>query len=576
MQSVFLCQPSVVWGARRLRRSRGSSGQGTLRRTRLVIGVLLLGSMAVVLFLAWFYHLGVPGVVVSVVIGVPGLYIGWVPLRDSLRKPADMSLKDRADKLADGVADQWQKEVAVRRLYDPYPLPVCWSAANPDFTDDWSMLETLAASGAAWSAPPPEKWASGPDELAGSGDDLASVLARIPTRRLVVLGQPGSGKTMLMLRLVLAVLRARKHGDAVPFLVPLASWNPVERDLREWLADQLVLAHTALADTEPGGKGSTIAQALLASGLIFPVLDGLDEIPRSARGMAISRLNEALMPGQPIVVTCRTEDYRDAVRPPDGEEVSLRAAAAIQLAPLSVDVVAKYLLSDAGGPNARARWRPVIEAMEKAMPVAQALTTPLMAGLARVIYNPRPGEKLGDLDDPAELCKPVLGDRTAVEAHLFDGFIPAAYRGESPWTAEQAEPWLMFLAHHLQDTVDGTDLAWWQLIEGKQSEHHSRPARSLRFRPILVVNSVLLGAMTGVLTYATAHLLPTGYGAGYQAAYLVAGNAMDFSLISVRGQLSGRALSCGLVVAERYGYGCGPGVAPAGGRFHVRRSRCTE
>ena len=230
---------------------------------------------------------------------------------------------------------------------------------------------------------------------------------------------------------------------------------------------------------------------------IFPVLDGLDEIPRSARGMAISRLNEALMPGQPIVVTCRTEDYRDAVRPPDGEEVSLRAAAAIQLAPLSVDVVAKYLLSDAGGPNARARWRPVIEAMEKAMPVAQALTTPLMAGLARVIYNPRPGEKLGDLDDPAELCKPVLGDRTAVEAHLFDGSIPAAYRGQSPGTAEQAEPWLMFLAHHLQDTVDGTDLAWWQLIEGKQSEHHSRRQRSLRFRPILVVNSVLLGAMTG-------------------------------------------------------------------------------
>ena len=341
--------------------------------------------------------------------------------------------------------------------------------------------------------------------------------------------------------------RITEHGDAVPFLVPLASWNPVERDLREWLADQLVLAHTALADTEPGGKGSTIAQALLASGLIFPVLDGLDEIPRSARGMAISRLNEALMPGQPIVVTCRTEDYRDAVRPPDGEEVSLRAAAAIQLAPLSVDVVAKYLLSDAGGPNARARWRPVIEAMEKAMPVAQALTTPLMAGLARVIYNPRPGEKLGDLDDPAELCKPVLGDRTAVEAHLFDGFIPAAYRGESPWTAEQAEPWLMFLAHHLQDTVDGTDLAWWQLIEGKQSEHHSRPARSLRFRPILVVNSVLLGAMTGVLTYATAHLLPTGYGAGYQAAYLVAGGARMRGWISFVGFLTFLGLAAGLV-----------------------------
>ena len=47
---------------------------------------------------------------------------------------------------------------------------------------------------------------------------------------------------------------------------------------------------------------------------------------------------------------------------------------------------------------------------------------------------------------------------------------------------------------------------------------------------------------------------------------------MDFSLISVRGQLSGRALSSGLVVAERYGYGRGPGVAP--GRAAGSTSGC--
>ena len=49
-------------------------------------------------------------------------------------------------------------------------------------------------------------------------------------------------------------------------------------------------------------------------------------------------------------------------------------------------------------------------------------------------------------------------------------------------------------------------------------------------------------------------------------------NAMDFSLIRVRGQLSGRASSSGLVVAERHGYGRGPGVAP--GRAAGSTSGC--
>ena len=51
-----------------------------------------------------------------------------------------------------------------------------------------------------------------------------------------------------------------------------------------------------------------------------------------------------------------------------------------------------------------------------------------MVGLARAIYNPRPGELAGALRDPAELCNPDLTDRAAVETLLFDAFIPAAYR----------------------------------------------------------------------------------------------------------------------------------------------------
>lgn len=68
---------------------------------------------------------------------------------------------------------------------------------------------------------------------------LAQVLDRVPTRRLVVLGEPGAGKTMLLVRLVLDLLTRRAPGDSVPVLVSLASWNPVEQDLYTWLGGRL-------------------------------------------------------------------------------------------------------------------------------------------------------------------------------------------------------------------------------------------------------------------------------------------------------------------------------------------------
>jgi hypothetical protein len=48
---------------------------------------------------------------------------------------------------------------------------------------------------------------------------LADVLERVPTGRLVVLGEPGAGKTILMVRLVLDLL-ARRAGDGPNLLPP--------------------------------------------------------------------------------------------------------------------------------------------------------------------------------------------------------------------------------------------------------------------------------------------------------------------------------------------------------------------
>ena len=441
--------------------------QGWRRDGAIALALFLLP--AVVALVLWRLHKPLDiATLVAVIVGLPTLWVAWATYRDSKRPKFPPDMAHVADQLAKAVGDQWSAEATVRRLNDPYPLMVSWASADPSLTGSWVSLVRLASSGAGWPPPPPPRtWAAGPDGLAGADRDLVEVLGRVPTGRLVVLGEPGAGKTMLMVRLVLDLLARRPAGGQVPILASVTSWNPADQDLRSWLEAQLVITYPFLAAAPPPGTGGpSQAAVLLASQppLILPILDGLDEIPEQVRGSAIHRINEALRSGEKLVVTSRSQQYRDAVMPEDGVGVKLGGAAAVQLRPLDADDIRRYLC-DAAAPGTKASWDPVLAVLGTDAPAGQALARPLMVGLARTIYNPSRGEATGASRDPVELCDPTLADRTAVESLLFDAFIPAAYRHDPDgrWKAQEAEKWLVFLAHHLDRSFIGPDLALWQL-----------------------------------------------------------------------------------------------------------------
>jgi NACHT domain len=395
--------------------------------------------------------------------------------REYLASPKDNSLAFEADHLAIAVQQHWVTEVSLRRLNDPYPLPVRWTPAHESLADPWESLVRLVTSGAGWrtsrSSP---SWTADASNLDGRGSDLAQVLDRVPTRRLVVLGEPGSGKTMLMARLVLDMLAGRTAGDPVPVLVPVAQWNPVQQDLRSWLSAQLSETYPHLAAlAKKGRKSGNLIRSLLDARLILPILDGLDEIPSAFREQAIQLINSALHPGEPIVVTCRTRQYIEAVRPPGHDPIRLQGAAVVEIRPLDASAVADYLRADAGL-AAAARWDPVLAALGTQAPISQVLTSPLMVGLAAAIYNPRPGERSSALRDPAELCSPAFYSQGEVESFLYDAFIPSMYRSDTRghWTESAAARWLAFLAVDLEGGIFGPDLAWWRIAR-------AAPARAL-------------------------------------------------------------------------------------------------
>lgn len=506
----------------------GTGGQ--TRRVGAVYLVLSVGGMIGAVCLAVRFDLRIAETLAALLPSVGGMYLSWATLRADRHESEDLA--GVADRLALAVRQQWESEARVRRLNDPYPLPVSWRAADARFGESWSLLRELAEDRTVSRV----GWATGPDELSGTGGDITEVfLERVPTRRLVILGGPGTGKSMLLIRLLLALTAVRTQGGPVPVLFSLASWNPEVQRLESWMAERLQRDYTGLGDPQTGHAAGA---ALLEHRLILPILDGFDEIPEPFRARALDAVNSALPPARPLVLTSRLKEYGDTLAPAHGVPVKLSGAAAVELRPLAASDIAAYLRRDAGGQDtaAAARWDPVIRLLDTDAPVARAFTTPLMLFLARTAYNPRPGEQDTALPTPAILCDEArFPDVAAVRAHLFDAYVPAAYRPHPrypcPWSAEQAEHALRRLARHLQHTLGGTtDLAWWQL----------RRALPPRFA------QVVTGAVLGVVAWAAA----TGAGrltalfAGLDSGWLTGPPAAIVA--GLAGGIAG-GIGCGLV-----------------------------
>ncbi|GAA1274244.1 NACHT domain-containing protein [Saccharothrix xinjiangensis] len=476
--------------------------------TTLVVGIAiaLVGNMA-----TNTVSVNRPWWPVTVWVAVAALVVAAV-LLEKRRAPGALGQEEDlpalVDHLATVVRKQWRDEVARRSLNDPYPLPVRWDPAPADLVASWADITRLAVDGVG--RPRGEDrtaWAPSADELVG--DDLIEIWRRVPTGRLVVLGAPGTGKTMLLARFVVDVLdpTARVKGTPVPVLVSAASWNPNDQDLPTWLAERLAVDHPALDRRTAGG--TSLLRRLLDEGLVLVVLDGLDEIPERLRSRAVAEMNAWLAGGARLVVSSRTDAYREATRPPGGAEVTLTGAAGIRLRPLDTADVVSYLRSSAGGPAGERRWDRVAAALAGSGPLATTMVTPLMATLARIVHNPPPGVDPGSVPSPDVLVG--LPDREAIEQHLFDGFVPAAYRrhpgGPTRWRADHAHEWLEHLAHHLEHhRAASPDLAWWQL--------HLRPAPRA---PSPVVGLAAAGSLSAVAGIASGFL----YGSAYSHTTIV-------------------------------------------------------
>jgi WD40 repeat protein len=367
----------------------------------------------------------------------------WAP-----REPLP-SAGDLADDLAHTVEDQWLEEAHARRLRDPGVLPLTWSATNRPVTDDPAAVVGSPATGTVRL----RLRGQIDGELDDATDHIATEYRKIPSGRLVVLGEPGAGKSVLAILLTLGLLRSRASGAAVPVLLSAASWDPTASDLDAWIVETVAKSYYQ-------GQ-SEVPRRLLRHGLILPIIDGLDEILESARRTAVEHVNRATGANRPVVVTCRAREYEDLVT--DGAPV-LRRAPTVEVAPVAAGDLIDYFAGVDWPPGTD--WTPVFAELrdDPTAPVSAALTTPLMISFARIVY-----QRLGGA--PALLLdRDRFAGRHSVEDYLADKVVDAAYApsfgpggpDQPMWNAADARRWLTFLATYLHRNHE-RDLVWWTL-----------------------------------------------------------------------------------------------------------------
>jgi hypothetical protein len=354
-------------------------------------------------------------------------------------------LKKVAKELAAAVQDQWSKNVA--RIAKPYPLEVPFSVMTTATVDPADLhpetegKDAPPGGGAAQASPPDgpipvmDTWASIRDQpgagslvLDGAFEDIATVFTSDGLhRRMVILGEPGSGKSMIAQWLTVELLKSHPELGLVPVVLSLATWDP-DDPLEEWAAAEMAKTYPSLSTVvqAAGNMGRTLAYQLISGNRVLMVLDGLDEMARSNQPKALQRLSQFAQSGQHFVVTCRTEDYARIVYQAGAP---LAKTPVIALGPLEIDGVIEYLQETTLLQDSSAhRWDRILEYLvtEPDGPLAIAMTSSLVVWLVCANYS-RPET------DPDELL--AWGSAEEIIDFLLDGLVGAVSRSRRPGRA---------------------------------------------------------------------------------------------------------------------------------------------
>ncbi len=143
-------------------------------------------------------------------------------------------------------------------------------------------------------------------QILPTGTDATEVFNQIGEgRTLLILGEPGAGKTITLLKLAQNLIARAEGGLSrlIPVVLNLSSWGSKQQTIADWLVQELWSKYQVPKEV---GKDWVKNQKLLL------LLDGLDEVKANRREACVEAINQFMQKhGQTEMVVCsRIADYQ--------------------------------------------------------------------------------------------------------------------------------------------------------------------------------------------------------------------------------------------------------------------------
>jgi energy-coupling factor transporter ATP-binding protein EcfA2 len=303
-----------------------------------------------------------------------------------------------------------------------------------------------------------------PDEFGQTlpvGTSITQVFNRMGEgRTLLVLGEPGAGKTTILLKLLQDLITRTEEdlSQPIPVVFNLSSWASKRQTITDWLVQELQSQYQV---SKKLGKVWIEEQQLLL------LLDGLDEVKVESRESCVQALNQFIQEhGQTEIVVCsRIRDYQAL-------STYLKFQSAICIQSLTLEQINQYL------DRTDNQLEAVKTLLQEDTALQELATSPLMLSVITLAYQDISVEDL-----------PKTGSVEECRQHLFNAYINRMFkhRGVIQWYSKvQAMRWLIWLAQRMSQESQTLFL-----IERMQpSWLHKKYQKLIFFWVIQIISSV--------------------------------------------------------------------------------------
>lgn len=315
-----------------------------------------------------------------------------------------------------------------------------------------------------------DEFSSNMREVFPEGTSATDIFENIGAgRTLLILGEPGSGKTVTLLKLAESLIARTENNlsQPLPVLINLSSWSKKRESISDWLTHELYETYQV---------SKSLGETWVNKEQLILLLDGLDEVEHQHRNDCVRALNQFIQShGRTEMVVCsRLRDYEAL-----SEQLSLRSALYVQ--PLTFEQINRYL------EQAGAKLTPLQTLLSKNSNIRQFASSPLILSIMSLAYQ---GYSTDELQD--------ITTTEAFHHRLFETYIERMFARRSTtqkYSRERTKHWLIWMAQHMVQESQTVFLIERMTPALLQTRH-----QRVQYRvESVLLSSLMVGSMSGLL-----------------------------------------------------------------------------